>query len=98
MKIPPAPVLPPAEALKTFKVAAGFRLELVASEPLIHDPVAMQWDAEGRLWVVGMRGYMPDVDGKGEDAPVGEIVILEDTDGDGKYDKSTVFLDKLVLP
>jgi len=98
MKIPPAPVLPPEEALKSFKVAAGFRLELVASEPLVHEPVAMQFDADGRLWVVEMRGYMPDVDGKGEDAPVGDVVVLEDTDGDGKFDKSTVFLDKLVLP
>jgi mono/diheme cytochrome c family protein/glucose/arabinose dehydrogenase len=98
MKIPPAPVVPPADALKTFQVAAGFRLELVAAEPLVHEPVAMSFDADGRLWVAEMRGYMPDVDGKGEDAPVGDIVVLEDTDGDGQFDKRTVFLEKLVLP
>jgi glucose/arabinose dehydrogenase/mono/diheme cytochrome c family protein len=98
MKIPPAPVVPPAEALKTFKVAPGFRLELVASEPLVRDPVAMEFDPDGRLWVVEMLGYMPDVDGKGEDAPVGDVVVLEDTGGTGKFDKRTVFLDHLVLP
>lgn len=98
IKIPPAPVLPPEEAIRTFKVAPGFHLELVAAEPLVHEPVAMTFDPDGRLWVVEMRGYMPNVDGKGEDAPVGDVVVLEDTDGDGRYDKRTVFLDKLVLP
>ena len=98
MTIPPAPVVPPEEALKTFKVTAGFRLELVAAEPLVREPVAISFDADGRLWVAEMRGYMPDVDGKGEDQPVGDIVVLEDSKGDGKYDKSTVFLDHLVLP
>jgi len=98
LNIPPSPVVPPEEALKTFKVAAGFRLELVAAEPLVHEPVAMSFDADGRLWVAEMRGYMPNVDGKGEDQPVGDVVVLEDSDGDGRFDKRTVFLDKLVLP
>ena len=98
MKIPPAPVLTPEEAIKTIKVAPGFRIELVASEPLVHEPIVMQFDPDGRLWVVELRGYMPDVDVKGEDAPVGDVVVLEDTDGDGKFDKGTVFLEKLVLP
>jgi mono/diheme cytochrome c family protein/glucose/arabinose dehydrogenase len=98
IKIPPAPVVPPADALKTFKIAPGFRLELVASEPLVHEPVAMAFDPDGRLWVVEMRSYMLDVDAKDEAAPLSDIVVLEDTDGDGKYDKRTVFLDKLVLP
>jgi mono/diheme cytochrome c family protein/glucose/arabinose dehydrogenase len=98
IKIPPAPVVPPEEALKTFRVTPGFRLELVASEPLVHEPVAMEFDPDGRLWVVEMRGYMPDVDGTGEDAPVGDVVVLEDTTGCGRFDKRTVFLDKLALP
>lgn len=98
IKVPPSPALPPAEALKTFKIAPGFRLELVASEPLVGDPVAIAFDPDGRLWAVEMRGYMPNVDGKGEDAPVGQVVVLEDADGDGRMDRSTVFLDKLVLP
>ncbi len=98
IKIPPAPVVPPEKALETFKVAPGFRLELFASEPLVSDPVAISFDADGRMWVVEMRGYMPDVDGRGEADPVGRISCIEDTDGDGKADRSTVFLDKLILP
>jgi mono/diheme cytochrome c family protein len=96
--VPPAPVVAPADALKTFKVAPGFRLELVAAEPLVEDPVQIAFDPAGRLWVVEMRGYMPDVDARGEDAPVGVVAVLEDTDGDGRMDRRTVFLDKLVLP
>ncbi|MEO5819489.1 MAG: PVC-type heme-binding CxxCH protein, partial [Vicinamibacteraceae bacterium] len=93
-----SPPLSPAEAQKTFRLPPGYRLELVASEPLVADPVWMDMDADGRLWVVEMRGYMPTFDGKGEDAPVGQIVVLEDTDGDGRADKRTVFLDGLVQP
>ena len=59
--IPPAPALSPKEALKTFKVAAGYHLELVASEPLIEDPVAIQFGSDGRCWVVEFRGYMLDL-------------------------------------
>jgi len=96
--IPPSPVLTPEQALKSFKLAPGFRVELVASEPLVSDPVAIAFDPDGRVWVVEMRGFMPNVDGKGEDAPVGRIVVLEDIDGNGRMDKSTVFLDGLVMP
>lgn len=84
--------------MKTFKVAPGFRVELVASEPLIGDPVAMAIGPDGRMWVVEMRSYMPDLDGSREDAPVGRVVVLEDTDSDGRMDKSTVFLDNLIMP
>lgn len=98
IKTPPAPVLPPEESLKTIQVAPGFRLELVACEPLLVDPVAMAFDADGRLWVVEMRSYMLDIDAKGEATPVSDVVVLEDSDGDGRFDKRTVFLDKLVLP
>ncbi|MEO5801902.1 MAG: PVC-type heme-binding CxxCH protein [Verrucomicrobiota bacterium] len=97
-KIPPAPVLTPEQALKSFKLAPGFHIELVASEPLVHDPVAMTFAPDGKMWVVEMSGYMPNAEGKGEDAPVGKIAVLEDTDGDGKTDKRTVFLDGLVMP
>ncbi len=96
--VPPAPVLSPEDELATFRVAPGFRVELVAAEPLVVDPVAIDWDDEGRLFVVEMRGFMPDVDGNGEDAPTGRIVVLEDTDADGAMDRSTVFADGLVLP
>ncbi|MEM7392038.1 MAG: HEAT repeat domain-containing protein, partial [Verrucomicrobiota bacterium] len=95
---PPAPVVPPEEALDTFVVAPGLKLELVAAEPLVNDPVDIAWDADGRMWVAEMTGYMPDVDGRNENDPVGHIAILEDTDGDDIMDQRTVFLDKLVLP
>ena len=98
LKVPPAPILTAEEALKTFKIAPGFHLEIVASDPLLHNPVAMTFGPDGRIWVVEMTGFMPNPDGKGEDAKVGAIVVLEDTDGDGRMDKRTVFLDGLVMP
>ena len=97
-KIPPAPPLSAEAALKTFKLPAGFRIELVASEPLVEMPVALTFDPDGRIWVVEMRGFMPNLEGKGEEEPVGRVVILEDTDGDGRMDKRTIFLDGLVMP
>lgn len=92
------PVLSPEESQVRFQLQPGFRIELVASEPMIEAPVAAAFDESGRLWVVEMRTYMPDVEGTGELEPRNRILILEDTDGDGKMDKSTVFLDDLVLP
>lgn len=95
---PPAPALSPEEEAQTFKMAPGFRVELVAAEPLVRDPVTMAFGGDGRLWVVEMRSYMPNIDGKGEDEPIGSIAILSDTNGDGRMDKRTVFLDGLVMP
>src|SRR5438552_141314 len=97
-QVPPAPARVAGDEMKTFKIGPGYRVELVASEPLVHDPVAMTFDPEGRLWVCEMRGFMPDVNGKGEQEPVGSIVVLGDTKGAGVPDRRTVFLDKLVLP
>lgn len=96
--IPPAPALSPQEEMKTFNLPPGLRIELVASEPLVKAPVAMEFDADGRMWVVEMIGYMPNVEGVGEDQPVGDVVILEDTNRDGVMDKRSVFVDHLVLP
>jgi len=96
--IPASPILEPSEALKTFTIAPGFVIEAVATEPLVKKPVALDFDGRGRMWVCEMEGYMPNIDGKGEDIPKGRISILEDTNGDGKVDKRTVFLDKLLLP
>jgi len=96
--IPPAPALTPEQALASFTLAPGFRIEVVASEPLVQDPVAIQFGPDGRMWVVEMRGYMPNLEGIGEEAPVGRIGVLTDTNGDGKYDESKVFLDNLILP
>lgn len=97
-KLPPPPVLTPEESLKAMKVQPGFRVECVASEPLIETPIAMSWDTRGRLFVVEMRDYMNDVNGGGEDQPTGRVKRLEDTDGDGVMDKATVFADKLLMP
>ena len=96
--VPPAPALTPEEALKSFKLQPGFRIEIVAADPLVHDPVAMKFDEDGRIWVVEMRAYMPNVDGTGEDAKVGSVAVLEDTDGDGRMDKRTEFLSGLNTP
>jgi mono/diheme cytochrome c family protein/glucose/arabinose dehydrogenase len=94
----PAPVLPPDAALKSLTVAPGYKVEIAASEPLIHAPVAIQFGPDGRLWVVEMNGYSPVLGGAGEDAPNGRVVVLRDRDGDGRYDDATVFLENLILP
>ncbi|WP_395751501.1 c-type cytochrome [Prosthecobacter sp.] len=97
-KLPPPAPLSPEDEMKTFKLEKGFRIELVASEPMIESPVAMSFDDQGRLYVVEMRGYMHDLNGAGESEPTGRVSLLEDTDGDGRMDKATPFLDNLVMP
>lgn len=97
-RIPPAPVLSPADQIRTFRLPPGFSVEVVAAEPLVHSPVAVEFDPQGRLWVVEMIGYMPDQEARGEANPTGSIVILTDTDGDGRMDTRTVFADQLVMP
>lgn len=97
-QIPPSPAFSPADALKHLKLAKGYRIEVAAAEPLVEDPVVAQFDPQGRLWVVEMRGYMPDIDGTGEDAPIGRVSILTDTNGDGLMDARKTFLDHLILP
>lgn len=97
-KLPPPKPLSPEEAMKTFKVEKGFRIELVACEPMIEAPVAISFDDQGRLYVVEMRGYMHDVAGSTEKEPTGRVSLLEDTDGDGRMDKATAFLDGIVMP
>src|SRR5688572_7893887 len=81
-----------------YKVEDGFELQLVAKEPLIVAPVAIDFDNQGRIWVVEMRGYMPDLAGNGEEKPTGRISILSDFDENGVAQQSKVFLDSLVLP
>ncbi len=94
----PIPVLSPEESLKTMQVAPGFKVELVAAEPLIKDPVFAEWDSQGRLWVCEFNTYMIDINGSDENKPVSRVVVLEDTDGDGRMDKSTPFLEDMINP
>ena len=96
--IPPAPVLTPAEQIKSFTLPTGFHAEVVAAEPLVNTPVQIQFDQTGRMWVVEMTAYMPDAAGHGEREPRGSIVVLSDTNGDGRMDRRTVFADQLVMP
>ena len=93
-----APVLSPKEALRTFSMPPGYRLELVASEPLIQDPIAIDWDPAGRLWAIELPGYMRDIKASGEYEPIGRIVVLQDSNGDGAMDRRTVFADGLIQP
>ena len=86
----------PAESLKCFQARPGFRVELAAAEPLVQSPVAFEWGADGRLWVVEMADYPLGMDGKSK--PGGRVRVIEDTDGDGRYDKSTIFADGLNFP
>ena len=94
----PSPARTPAEELATFQTEPGMQVQLVAAEPMVQDPVVITFDEDGRLWVVEMRGFMPNVDGTGEDKPVGRVSVLEDTNGDGQMDVSHVYLDSLVMP
>jgi putative membrane-bound dehydrogenase-like protein len=86
----------PEESLRSIRVEPGFIVELVAKEPLVADPIAFDWGADGRLWVVEMGDYPRGTDGKGK--PGGVVRVLDDADGDGRYDRSTVFLDGLGFP
>ena len=83
---------------KTIVVPPGYHVELVASEPLVVDPIAIDFDADGRLWVLEMPGFMPDTSGRDSHEPINDVVVLEDTNNDGVMDKRTVFADGLVLP
>ncbi len=87
------PPYPPHEALETFQIEDGFRIELFASEPDVADPVAMEVDEAGRIYVVENSGYPLNTEGA-----VGKVKLLEDTDGDGRPDRSTTFVDRLTMP
>src|SRR5262249_55008346 len=86
----------PAESLRALRPRPGLPVELVAAEPLVESPVALDWGPDGGLWVVEMRDSPLGMDNRGK--PGGRIVHLDDTDGDGRYDRSTVFLDELLFP
>ena len=85
-----------SDSVKKIHVPPGFKVELIASEPMLIDPVAFDWDERGRLWVVEMADYPLGMDNAGR--PGGRVRVLEDTDGDGRYDKSTLFAGGLNFP
>jgi mono/diheme cytochrome c family protein len=114
LKIPP---LTPDQALERFELEEGFSIEVVAHEPMVIDPVAMDIDADGRLWVINMPAYNSGnvreiLETTGErteerdaalralvdDAPKGNVVILEDNNGDGKMDSYKVFYEGVMMP
>lgn len=90
--------LSPEESLKTLYLPQGYHIELVASEPLVREPVAIAWDGNGKMYVAQMMTYMQDIDGTNENEPWSRISTLEDTTGDGVMDKMVVFIDSMVLP
>jgi putative membrane-bound dehydrogenase-like protein len=94
----PSSPLSPQEELKTFQTRPGFRVELVAAEPSVVDPVAMTFDENGRLYVVEMRGYPNGGLGDGPPVLPGRVVRLEDKDGDGFFESRTVVVDNLRFP
>ena len=113
--------LPPQESLRRFQLPTGFHVELVASEPLVADPVAMAFDAQGRIFVCEIHGYnlegyldalqqnktgvldkavrrIPanaDAQREAAEQQYGTVKLLEDTDGDGRMDRVTVWADRL---
>jgi mono/diheme cytochrome c family protein len=92
------PALKPADALKTIEVPKGYRLECVASEPMVEEPSMIAFDGDGAMYVCEWRTYMQDEHATGQLDPVSRVVKLRDTDGDGKMDQRTVFIDNAVLP
>ncbi len=85
----------PAAQLAALRVADGFEINLFATDPMIDPPIAMTWDQRGRLWVATSTSYPQPIPGQ---APNDKIFVLEDTDGDGQADLSTVFADGLLTP
>lgn len=94
----PPMALSPAASIATMQLPDGYRLEPVLAEPHIAEPVMIAFDGNGRMYVAEMRTYMMDAEGTGEQEPVSRVSRHEDTDGDGVYDRHTVFADKLLLP
>ena len=87
---------PPAASLRSIRVRPGFTVDLAAAEPLVVDPVAFDWGPDGRMWVAEMVDYPTGLEKDGK--PAGHVKCLEDTDGDGHYDRATVFLDGVPFP
>ncbi|MCP5527260.1 MAG: HEAT repeat domain-containing protein [Verrucomicrobiales bacterium] len=94
-RLPRLPAVEVADALATFQVRPGFQLELAAHEPEVRDPIELCFDADGRMFVVEMIDYSELRDANPH---LGRIRLLEDLDGDGRYEKSTVYANDLPWP
>jgi putative membrane-bound dehydrogenase-like protein len=92
-ELPHLAPLEPQDALKSFQLKPGVRLEQVAAEPLVASPVALAWDEDSRLYVCEMRGYS-----ENRDEALSRVRLLEDLNSDGRYDRSTVFAEGLLWP
>ena len=86
------PFLKPAEALKAIAVPKGFRVQLAAAEPMVQQPIDMAWDTRGRLWVAECYTYA-ERETNFEKKLKDRIIILEDTNHDGVFDKRKIFWD-----
>ena len=103
--LPRVPPLEPSEALKSFETLPGFEMQLLAAEPLVTDPVAIAYDENGRAYVAEMSDY-PYTDKTTDkafvertmDRPIGRVRLLEDTDGDGDFDRGDIFAEELSWP
>ncbi len=93
-----SPALTPDEELKTFSMPPGYHAQLVAAEPLIESPIIIDFDPDGRMWVLELQAFLPDTSGRDTQDPICDVAVLEDVDGNGTMDKRTVFADRLVLP
>lgn len=105
LKFPTTPPTEPQNAAKTFHVLDGFQMQLIAAEPLVTDPVAITYDEDGRAYVCEMNDY-PYTDKEHHkhaqenptDQSIGKVRLLTDTDGDGVFDKATIFAEGLSWP
>ncbi len=100
-KMPTPPYLSAEESLKTMQLPPGYHLELVVSDPIVHEPVVSVFDGNGRMYVAEMRSYMqtPDSTVEGDErAPISRVSLHWSSKGDGVYDQHSVFVDNLVLP
>ncbi len=95
---PPVVPLSANEEMKTFVLKPGYKIEPILSEPQIREPAAIQFDGNGRMYVLELRSYMQDIDANGELLATSRISRWEDEDNDGIYEKGEVFLDSLVFP
>ncbi len=95
---PPVKPLSPEQSQKHFYLPEGYGIESVLTEPHILEPVAIEFDANGRMYVAEMRTYMQNIDGNDQDKPVSRVSVHVDSNNDGTYDQHTVFADNLKLP